>query len=192
MTAPKALLVDLDGTLVDTRAANRAAYAEALAGVGVAVAPERWDLLTEGRSWRQFLPALLDRVEGADPAAVAARKAELYPAALGLSRLNGALAERIRAARPAARTALVTTASRENAGAVLRHHAIEDLFDLVVTGSDVARHKPAPDAYFLAAARLGVRPEECLVFEDSDIGVAAAQAFGAPCERIAFPRLTQS
>ena len=185
MTRPAAILVDLDGTLVDTRAANRAAYAQALAEIGVAVAPERWDALAEGRNWRQFLPALLDGAD-AEPEAVAARMAELYPAALSRSRLNRALTERIRAGRPGWRTALVTTASAANAHAVLRHHGVDDLFDLIVTGSDVARHKPAPDAYVLAAERLGVRPADCLVFEDSEIGLAAAAAFGAPCERISF------
>jgi HAD superfamily hydrolase (TIGR01509 family) len=184
--APKALLVDLDGTLVDTREANFRAYAGALAEVGVAVAPARWDGLTEGRNWRQFLPGMLDGT-GARPASVAARKAELYPALLCHSRVNHALAALIASGRRTWRTALVTTASAANAEAVLRHHGLETLFDLVVSGSDVERHKPFPDAYALAAERLEVAPDQCLAFEDSDVGVAAAAAFGAPCLRVCFP-----
>lgn len=186
MTAPKALLVDLDGTLVDTRAANYLAYAEALAARGVTVDRERWDEAAQGRNWRQFLPELLRPVPDAEPGDVAAHKARLYPSKLVHTCVNHALARLIQSGREGWRTALVTTASAANAAAVLRHHRLEGLFDLVVTGDDVERHKPFPDAYRLAAERLGVAPAECLVFEDSDIGMAAAAAFGACCLRVSF------
>lgn len=186
MKAPRALLVDLDGTLVDTGTANYLAYSDALAALGVSVDKETWDKASQGRNWRQFLPELLREVPNAEPEQVAAHKARLYPAKLTHSVVNQALVALIRSGRDRWRTALVTTASGENARAVLRHHRLEGLFDLVVTGDDVERHKPFPDAYRLAAERLGVAPGECLAFEDSDIGVAAAAAFGAPCLRVAF------
>lgn len=182
----RALLVDLDGTLVDTAPANYRAYAEALAGCGVKVTREAFDAVALGRNWRQFLPALLEDRAG-EAEAVAARKAELYPAFLGESLLNRPLAGLIAAGRPGCQTALVTTASAANAAAVLRHHRLENLFDTVVTGSDVACHKPDPEAYRLAADRLAIPPADCLVFEDSPIGLAAANAFGAPAIRIRFP-----
>lgn len=186
MKAPKALLVDLDGTLVDTRTANYLAYAEALAALGVTVERDRWDETCEGRNWRQFLPELLRNVPDVRPEQVAAHKARLYPAKLSHSFVNRPLVALIRGGPEGRLTALVTTASAVNAGAVLSHHGLEGLFDLVVTGDDVERHKPFPDAYRLAAERLGVAADECLAFEDSDIGMAAAAAFGAPCLRIAF------
>lgn len=52
------------------------------------------------------------------------------------------------------------------------------LFDAVVTREDVERGKPAPDIFLLAAARLGVPPEHCLVYEDSDEGLEAAATAG--------------
>ena len=186
MNAPKALLVDLDGTLVDTRTANYLAYAEALAAVGVTVERGRWDEMAEGRNWRQFLPAFLEEVPEAEPERIAAHKARLYPGKLAESFVNEALVGLIRGGKAGWRTALVTTASAANAEAVLRHHRLDGLFDLRVTGSDVGRHKPFPDAYRLAAERLGVTPGECLAFEDSDAGMAAAAAFGAPCLRVSF------
>jgi HAD superfamily hydrolase (TIGR01509 family) len=184
VNAFKALLVDLDGTLVDTRTANYLAYSEALAAVGVAVERSRWDEIAEGRNWKQFLPALLQGVPEAGPERVAAHKAELYPTKLTHSHANEALVALIRGGRGTWRTALVTTASAANADAVLRHHRLDDLFDVRVTGGDVERHKPYPDAYRLAAERLDVAPDVCLAFEDSDIGVAAATAFGAACLRV--------
>jgi len=50
----------------------------------------------------------------------------------------------------------------------------QDYFDAVVTGDDIKRNKPAPDIYLFAAERLGLRPQECLVFEDTPPGVQAA------------------
>ena len=180
-----ALLVDLDGTLVDTEEANFAAYAAALEEAGVRIDRAAFHEIAFGRSWKQFLPVLLsDGGSGADPALVAARKVALYPGMLRLTRVNHALVRLIEAGRPGWKTALVTTASSANASAVLQHHGLARLFDAVITGSDVARHKPDPEAYQLAAERLDVRPAECIVIEDSAIGLAAGVAFGATCLKV--------
>jgi beta-phosphoglucomutase len=63
-------------------------------------------------------------------------------------------------------------------------------FDALVTGSDVARKKPAPDIFLEAARRLGLDPASCLVIEDAIAGVAAARAAGSRCLALAtsFPR----
>ncbi|SIS52876.1 HAD family hydrolase [Phaeovulum vinaykumarii] len=184
----QALLVDLDGTLVETAAANHAAYAQALAEEGVQVARADFDAVAAGRNWRQFLPALLGAKAARAPD-VAARKAALYGAYMGLTVPNAALIRLIGHFRAdgAGKVALVSTASRANIERILGHHGLADLFDLVVSGNDVTRHKPDPEAYHLAAARLGVRPAQCLIFEDSEIGLAAAAAFGAPCLRTLAP-----
>lgn len=182
MTFPKALLIDLDGTLVDTREANFRAYAAALAEVDIELERSAWQAVGEGRNWRQFLPQFLALRPDIDPAQIAARKRALYLAMLPASRPNPGLVRRLRSARArGARAALVTTASRENAHAVLAHHRLSELFDVIVTGCDVMQHKPAPDAFGLAAVKLGVQPNDCLVFEDSSIGKTAAAAFGARC-----------
>jgi HAD superfamily hydrolase (TIGR01509 family) len=84
------------------------------------------------------------------------------------------------------RTALVTTASSLSVSALLHHFALEQVFDVVVAGDDVTRHKPDPEAYRLAITRLGVPAEECLAFEDSDGGIAGAAAAGVAAVRIVF------
>lgn len=178
-----ALLVDMDGTLVETSAANFAAYAAALAEVGVTVARAEFDAVAAGRNWRQFLPGLLgDRAALA--AQVAARKAVLYPGFAPLTRVNPGLVQLIASFRQGGRAALVSTASRANIDTILRHHGLVDLFDEIVSGNDVRAHKPDPEAYRLAAARLRLTPQACLVIEDSDIGIRAAEAFGARWLRI--------
>jgi len=55
------------------------------------------------------------------------------------------------------------------------------LFDVTVNGLDIERKKPHPDIFLLAARRLGLRPERCLVVEDAPNGVSAAKAAGSPC-----------
>ena len=178
-----ALLVDLDGTLVETGEANFQAYAAALREAGVEVDRLRFDELSRGRNWRDFLPLLLAGTD-ASPATVAARKAALYGDFLHLTSLNPGVVRLIELSRAHWRCALVTTASRRNAEAILRYHGIEHLFDRVVTGDDIARHKPDPEAYRLAAQELGAEPQRCVAIEDTDIGAASATAFGAAVIRV--------
>lgn len=60
----------------------------------------------------------------------------------------------------------------------LQQIGLEELFDIVITPAQVERGKPAPDMFLLAAERMGVAPEECLVFEDGQAGLDAADAAG--------------
>jgi beta-phosphoglucomutase-like phosphatase (HAD superfamily) len=61
---------------------------------------------------------------------------------------------------------------------------LADLFPIVVTPEDVAHGKPAPDMFLLAAKKMGVPPEKCLVFEDAGPGFEAAAAAGMQCVRV--------
>jgi beta-phosphoglucomutase family hydrolase len=61
---------------------------------------------------------------------------------------------------------------------------LHTLFPVVVTPEDVARGKPAPDMFLLAAKRMGVAPERCLVFEDAEPGIRAAEAAGMKWVRV--------
>lgn len=184
----QAYLVDFDGTLADTSAANYLAYANALKEIGVALGREQFDKLAFGRNWRQFLPLILrEHGSSANPAAVAARKVELYREAVGSVSFNEALILLLENRDSALKTALVTSASSENVRSVLSaRHKLGSLFDVIVTGDDVTRHKPDPQGYVIAAELLGVSAENCIVFEDSDIGIMAGQAFGSHVLRVSF------
>lgn len=183
----RALLFDLDGTLVHTAAANAAAYGAALREVGVEVGDADLATTAAGRHWRQFLPELLARAgSDAEPAVVAERKKALYPSTFGQVRVNDGLVALARSARPRLRAALVTTASAANVAAILDHFALANLFDVVVTGDDVAHHKPAPDAWLRATELLGVEPSSCLAFEDSAIGIESARCAGIQVVRVSW------
>ena len=62
-----------------------------------------------------------------------------------------------------------------------------DKFETIVGAEDYANSKPAPDAFLVGAQRLGVAPEHCLVFEDTDLGIQAATAAGMASVRVPSP-----
>ena len=74
--------------------------------------------------------------------------------------------------------AVATSTRGERARIKLARSGIDGYFGHVVTSSDVAHAKPAPDLYLLAAERLGIPPRECMAIEDSEFGVRAASAAG--------------
>ena len=185
--ALRAVLFDLDGTLVDSERQYGEAMALALgrdAGIEVD-ADDRAYII--GRSWvaihdhlRRRYPALAwERDELI--ARTAAESRQLF-AIHGVNVMPGARAAIARFAegRGARRFALglVTGSSRAEAGHVLALLAIADAFEVTLCAEDVARSKPAPDGYLAACARLGVAPTEALVIEDSAAGCAAGRAAG--------------
>jgi beta-phosphoglucomutase-like phosphatase (HAD superfamily) len=70
---------------------------------------------------------------------------------------------------------------------ILRRFDLRACFDLIVDGSEVAHGKPHPEAYEVTVRRLGLVPRQCIVFEDSTVGVAAAKAAGMFCIAVRNP-----
>ncbi len=87
-------------------------------------------------------------------------------------------------------TALATNSSREEALNVLQALDLMQSLDIVLTREDVEHPKPDPEIYRLAAEKLGVQPEDCLVLEDSPNGVRAGVAAGMNVIAVATPFTT--
>lgn len=83
--------------------------------------------------------------------------------------------------------AIATSAKRDRAQLIGEKLGVLGYFALTISGDDVDKVKPAPDAYLAAAEGLGVLPSECVVFEDADVGVESAKAAGMKV--IAIPNL---
>ena len=83
------------------------------------------------------------------------------------------------------KTALAS--SSKNAKTVIQLLHIKNEFDVVVDGTMITHTKPHPEIFLLAADRLGVEPEACLVFEDAEAGVEAALAAGMKCVGVGSP-----
>jgi HAD superfamily hydrolase (TIGR01509 family) len=147
-----------------------------LAEIGIAPAPEFWRQ-TIGRPSVEAVPLLLGTpIAPAEARRLARRKQEHYVtlAASGPCAVAGvaAFVDTLHAAGVA--LAVATSARRSDALELLGPLGLVDRFRTIVTIEDVTRGKPDPEVYVLAARRVGVPPEACLVFEDAIVGVQAA------------------
>ena len=181
----KGFFFDLDGTLVDTHEANFLAYQHATKVVkGVTLGDELRREIKAGNNSQLFLPMLVPDITEQEAADINTMKKQVYPDHLHMSKINEYLVTILRQLSGRHITALVTTARRDNALAVLRHHDIENLFTFMIFGDDVEKMKPYPDAYNLALEKSGLTSAQTIAFEDSEKGIAAAEAAGISAVRI--------
>jgi HAD superfamily hydrolase (TIGR01509 family) len=177
-----AVLLDMDGTLLDTEKVYFESLIAALNSCGY-----RDDIVPLCRAM-VGLPGpdcermLIDRYGDDFPLAeitkaFVARRDEFLGAGLPLKHGTIELLDALQAT--ACPFAIVTSSSRRTADQHLALAGIRTRFDTILTRDDVSRGKPSPDLYLLAAARLGVKPEHCVAVEDSNHGVTAAHAAGA-------------
>lgn len=201
----RAVIFDLDGTLVQTERLKAISYSRAaaeLSGNGLAEgrALEAFKDVV-GRTREEVAGSLLERL-GLHEAA-RARTAEfgvalpweafaeirlrIYAgmladdALLRDHRLPQAIGLLQQTRRAGLRTALASMSHRDQVHRVLAVLGLDGAFDVVAARDDVLRGKPDPEIYHLVAGRLGLDPRECLVIEDSASGVAAALAAGMWC-----------
>ncbi|MFF4581371.1 HAD family hydrolase [Streptomyces sp. NPDC001389] len=184
--ALQAVLLDMDGTLVDTEGFWWEIEAQIFHELGHRL-DEAWrDVVVGGPMSRSA--AFLIEATGADIGLAelsvllnerfAARIAEQVPLMPGAERLLSELA------RHNVPTALVSASHRRVIDQVLLTLG-RDRFHLTVAGDEVPRTKPHPDPYLFAASSLGAHPSRCAVIEDTATGVAAAEAAG--CRVVAVP-----
>lgn len=175
----KGFFFDLDGTLVDTHEANFLAYRSAVLEVtGQELGDALRVQIKAGESSKDFLPALLPGISQDDIDKINSRKKYTYPEYVHISRLNTYLSTFLQQMSQHYTVALVTTAKKDNAEAVLKTHGIEDFFDFKVYGHDVKEMKPSPEAYHVALERANLKSNEVIAFEDSQKGIDAATAAG--------------
>ncbi|WEF34736.1 HAD family hydrolase [Pseudoduganella chitinolytica] len=177
----RAFIFDMDGTIVDNMAFHTKSWLAFFERRGHAIDGDEFFRATAGRQgheiMRTYLGAELTREQAAE---LDAEKEELYRELYAPHLETVAGFEQLVATAQEAdvRLAVATAAPPANIvftldGLDLRRH-----FDAVVGAADVARGKPNPDVFLLAAERCGVAPEHCIVFEDAPLGVEAARRAG--------------
>lgn len=195
MSELRALLFDVDGTLAETEEVHRVSFNAAFADAGL-------DWIWSVDMYRQLLAVTggkerilhyLDtyRPEFQRPAALAEFIAGLHQAktriytetvARGGVPLRPGVRRLLDLARAdGLRLAIATTTTPDNVTALLKASIAPDAeswFEVIAAGSMVPRKKPAPDIYFYAMEHMGLRPEACLAFEDSENGLLSARAAG--------------
>jgi HAD superfamily hydrolase (TIGR01509 family) len=178
---PVAVILDMDGLMLDTEPLAARAWTDAAAAMGIAVDPAVTASLV-GRNFPDCRALILAHhgmgypVDGlmhawhtAYDAIVANEGIALKP---GLTELLAWLDE------TGVRKAVATSTRRSRAQAKLARVALADRFDALCGGDEPARGKPAPDIFLLAAERLAVAAADCIVLEDSEPGIRGALAAG--------------
>lgn len=179
----KAIITDFDGTLVDTFEANLAAYRKVLGDFGVDLSREKYRKCF-GLRFDAFMAALGINDEQTREKIKDAKTA-LYPSFFEKLIPNKALINFLESLKNSGvKIAIASTARKENLMNVLSYLGLADSFDLILAGVNVSKGKPDPEIYNLTMERLGVSPEDVLIFEDSDVGLQAAEASGAKYIRV--------
>lgn len=176
----KAIIFDLDGTLVDSMWMWRTIDIEYLGRFAIAL-PENLQSCIEGMSFTETavyfkerfqIPDSIDKMKADWNEMAMDKYRHEVPVKQGLFKfLDTCLASGIK-------LGIATSNSKELVSAVFEAHHFDQYFSCVITGCEVNKGKPAPDIYLKAAEVLDVSPKDCLVFEDIIPGIQAGLAAG--------------
>ena len=183
----RAYLFDCDGTIVDSMPLHYLAWKKALAEWNCEL-PERVFYAWGGRPVTQIIADLNEQHGLLMPVEeVAHRKESYYYEILPQLKVVPEVFEHIEAQYGQIPLAVVSGSTRESVTASLEAVYLLDRFDTFVCEGDYRKPKPDPEAFLLAATRLHVAPESCLVFEDTDMGIQAATAAGMASVKVLQP-----
>jgi beta-phosphoglucomutase family hydrolase len=178
LTDPKALIFDCDGTLADTMPLHWRAWQTVARRYGLVFSEDRFYSLG-GVPSRDILKMLsIEQNKPLDPLAASREKEAAYIKFLREVRPLEPIARIVRENAGKLPMAVASGGILEHIDAVLKHVGLRRFFQAVVTSEDVKRQKPAPDIFLEAARRLGVSPEFCRAYEDTDLGLQAIRAAG--------------
>lgn len=183
----RAYLFDCDGTIVDSMPLHYVAWKQSLAEWNCEFAEELF-YAWGGRPVSEIIASLNAQQELDMPVeAVAKRKESLYYEQLPQLKAIPEVVEHIDAQHGRIPLAVVSGSRRNSVVGSLTTLNLLDKFETLVCAEDYKHGKPAPDGFLLAAERLGVAPADCLVFEDTDMGIEAATAAGMASVRVPQP-----
>ena len=177
----RAVLWDLDGTLVDSGDLHWVAWRDAMAAEGVTITREMFEATFGWKNDPILRRWLGDDISEDRKRRIADGKEEAYRAALraeGLAPLPGAREWVEQLHREGWKQAICSSAPRANIDAVLDVTGLGHDFEIIVAAEDVTLGKPDPQVFLLGAARLGVPVTRAIVVEDAEAGVEAARRAG--------------
>lgn len=181
MSAGRAVLWDMDGTLIDSEEFHWIAWRDTMANEGITITRQQF-LSSFGRRNDSILPRWLgaevtpDRIEK-----IANTKEEMYRGLIrryGIAPLPGVERWVHRLHNEGWLQAIASAAARANLEAILASLSATHIFQGIVSAEDVHHGKPDPEVYLVAASRVGVSPDRCIVVEDAAAGVEGARRVG--------------
>lgn len=174
----RGIIFDLDGTLADTMPSHYEAWSVILNRYGLEMSEDRFYALGGWPSEKVADLLINESGRKIDAAALADEKESLFAESLHLVRPISHTNDVAREHRGRLPLAIATGATLDIAERILNQIGIRDWFDTLVSADQVERHKPNPDVFLEAARRIGVEPQYCLVYEDTDPGLEAARRAG--------------
>jgi HAD superfamily hydrolase (TIGR01509 family) len=182
----RAYLFDCDGTIADSMPLHYKAWKKALEEWNCEY-PEQLFYSWGGKPVRDII-ADLNKMQGLNMPidSLAARKEALYLEQLPELKPIPEVLEHIEAQYGHIPFAVVSGSRRKSVVGSLSVLHLLDRFKTIVSAEDYKNAKPAPDPFLIAAERLGVAPNDCLVFEDTDLGIQAATAAGMASVLVPF------
>lgn len=182
-----AYLFDCDGTIADSMPLHYIAWKKALSEWQCDFGEELF-YAWGGRPTAEII-ATLNRMHGLHMPVetVVQRKEGLYYELLPQLKAVPEVVEHIDAQHGRIPFAVVSGSARDSVTASLKALKLLDKFPTLVCAGEYTKSKPDPEAFLLAASKLGVAPKDCLVFEDTDMGIQAATAAGMASVRVPPP-----
>ncbi len=173
-----ALIFDMDGTLVDSMPRHLDAWEATSAEFGLPF--DRAQLNEYGGIPTRKIVAILAEQHGLtiDVEAFARRKVALYMEHIQQVSVFPAMWELVRRCHGKVPMGIGTGSPRNQAELILKSTGLDAYIQVVVSADDVVNHKPHPDTFLQVAEQLGANPANCLVFEDTQIGLQAGRAAG--------------
>lgn len=180
----KAVIFDMDGTLIDNMRFHDEAWFELLEGKGAQFDRATFFSRTAGMKNPPILRMMLGDHLTDEECEILSQEKEAHYRRLyreHMAPIGGLSHFFEEAGKEGIKLGVATSAPVENIDFIMDGLKMRDKFGVIVGAADIEHSKPAPDIYLKSAAKLGVKPEECLVVEDAPIGIESAHRAGCPC-----------
>ena len=183
MPESKAVIWDMDGVIASTAPYHFKAWQEVFQKRGIDFTEKQFSRHFGQRNDSIIKEAMGEGVSPEEMEAIADEKEKSFRRRIGqdVKALPGVIELMNSIPQHGFKIALASSAPMENIDFITRSLGINSLFQSIITGHEVPRGKPSPDVFLLAAERLGAKPANCIVIEDSVAGVTAAKTAGMFC-----------
>ncbi len=176
----KAFLFDRDGVLIDSENIHYESVSQALQQLGFEVAKKELSFIN-ARHPEDYKEEFLEKfnVNWSDYRNLQRKK--YYELAENGSAIDKIINLAKQAKEKGYKISLTTMAGKESTQKILKFINLENFFDVIITRDDCLKAKPNPESYLKTAQKLNLKPEECIVFEDSKAGLDSAKNAGMKC-----------